>query len=119
VNPGLPPLTHVRDLEEFEGPILSELAGEDGSVWLEKWCACHNGEPRTLVVKSSRHSVDEYLDGRASMLDLLTIPNKNSGFLVDSSRHGLVVCEVWVSELPESYLPKPSAMHNESLRPRA
>jgi hypothetical protein len=52
------------------------------------------------------------------MLDLLTIPNDDAGFIIDRVRAETTsVRLVQVSTLPPKYLPKPSAKHDESLRP--
>lgn len=115
----LPELTWVRDLEAFDGPILSEYRDASGVPYLEKWCTHGDNFVRFLVVRSTRAAIDAYLDGYTSMLDLLTKPNSDTGFMVDYAGGELYSVEpVRVSELPESYLPKASAMHEESLRPK-
>jgi hypothetical protein len=114
----LPRLSRVRDLEAFEGPILTELRAPNNALYLQKWCAYHDGAVRTLVVRSDQRSVAEYLAGRMTMLHLLTRPNDDVGFLVDRARSETKsVRLVQVTTLPAKYLPKPSAMHDESLRP--
>ncbi len=115
-----PRLTHVRVLEEFEGPILSELRGDDGTVYIEKLCAFHEGAIRSIVVRSDQCSIAEYLARRITMMDLITKPNDDIGFIFD--RVGKTVRSVQlvrVSALPTEYLPDPMAKHDESLRPRA
>lgn len=114
----LPKLAWVRDLEAFEGPILSEYEDADGALFLQKWCAYVDGAVRFLVVRSHRLVVADYLNGDMSMLDLLTKPNDDAGWLVDRVGDEVRnVIQARVSELPPKYLPKPSAMHDEDLRP--
>lgn len=115
----VPQLRRVRDLEAFEAPILSELRGSAGSLYLEKWCARDDQTTRTLVVRSEQRAVAEYLGSRSTLLSLLTRPNDDIGFLVDRNRAKKTSSAqlVVVSELPEKYLPTPTAMHDESLRP--
>lgn len=115
----LPDLAFVRDLEAFEGPILSEYVDADGVPYLEKWCAYVDGSVRFLVVRSHRVAISAYLDGGVSMLQLLTAPNDDRGWLVDRVGDEIVRVElrVRVSTLPPKYLPKPSAMHDPDLRP--
>lgn len=111
-------LKFVRDLEEFDGPILSEFRAEQGGIYLEKWCAHHEGTIRTLVVRTDPRSVAEYLAGRISMLNLLVEPSDGVGFIVDYFRDTITaVYMVRVLDLPIKYLPKPAAVHDKSLRP--
>lgn len=112
------PLVFVRDLEEFEGPILSEHRAEEGGLYLEKWCAHDESVVRTLIVRTEQRAVAEYLAKRITMLALLTGPSDDVGFIVDwAGGKQQAVYMVRVSELPSKYLPKPNAFHNESLRP--
>jgi hypothetical protein len=114
----LPPLFHVRDIEAFDGPILSELRDADGVPYLEKWCTHGDNFVRLLVVRTTHEAVGEYVAGRVSMLDLLTRPNGDAGFIVDYAGGELYSVEpVCVSTLPDSWLPMSTAMHDESLRP--
>jgi len=121
------PLTFVRSIEEYEGPILSELSDDSGTPYLEKAVDCSRDQKifRSLVVVSSPHAIEEYLAGRMSMLDLLTLPNESKGILVDTKfrtgeRTGEVVrsARVDISTLPSGYLPDPTAMYDETLDPK-
>jgi hypothetical protein len=112
------PLTLVRDLEEFEGPILSELRASEGGVFLEKWCARDEHVTRTLIVRSDQRVVAQYLAGRVSMHALLVQYSDGVGFIVDKSGDETrAVYIAHVPALPEKYLPSPSAFHDETLRP--
>lgn len=116
----LPDLTFVRDLEAFEGPILSEYRASRGGRYLEKWCARDTaaGITRTLLVRTEQRPVAEYLAGRMSMIDLLMGPSDGVGFIVDRVADEMrAVYLVALSRLPQKYLPKPTAMHDPSLRP--
>lgn len=113
------PLSWVRDLEEFEGPILSELRAEDGGVYLEKWCAKDGELVRTLIVRTEPRAVAEYLAGRISLLSLLTVPSDGIGFIVDRSGDSTAsVYLVHVPTLPSNYLPSSTARHDAMLRPQ-
>lgn len=87
-------LTFVRSIEEFDGPILSEFRDDSGTPYLMRWVDCSREQEthRALVVVSTSRSIEEYLAGQLSMLDLLTVPNQNVGMLVDTKwRTGEVV----------------------------
>jgi hypothetical protein len=113
----LPSLTHVRDIEAFEGPILSERRASDGSTFVEKWCTRSEGTHRCLLVEVDRVAIVEYVMRSRSLLSLLQADN-DTGYLVDYA-YGIRVRtrRVRVSTLPGSYLPEPSAMHDLTLAP--
>ena len=113
----LPILTHVRELEEFDGPILTEWISDKGNIYVEKWCTNKGGVTRTLFVRSNHMAINAYLNGTMSMMELLTGPNDNYGMLVDRNKDGIVgVTRVQVPTLPASYLPSPTTMHDIDLR---
>jgi hypothetical protein len=115
-------LIHVRDLEAFEGPILSEFQSKGGYTYVEKWCTYLGGDPRngsrTLIVPTEPEVITAYLDKEITMLELLTKRNNDVGFIVDRNGNTTTaVRQVRVSTLPASYLPKPECIHDDSLRP--
>jgi hypothetical protein len=115
----MPDLRFIRDLEAFEGPILTELRTARGVRYLQKWCMFHGGASRSLVVRSDPRSIALFLSKRMTMLDLLTRPNDDVGFVVDRTEGGLHGVQlVQVSTLPDSYLPEADAFHDDDLRPR-
>lgn len=117
---GLPrKLEFVRDLEAFDGPILSEYrAVSGGAVYVEKWCTREEGVSRFLLVRSERRAIAEFLGARLSMRQLLTESSDGIGFLVDRSASlPEEVQIVPLANLPRSYFPKPARMHDEALRP--
>lgn len=114
-----PRLTWRRDLEEFEGPILSELRKRSGQPYLEKWCELTpDGSRRSLVVRSEQRAIAEYLSNRRTLLDLITAPNDDVGFVVDRKGGAETFTLVQVSKLPEQYLPNVNTKHDRDLRPK-
>jgi hypothetical protein len=114
-----PQFEHVRDLEAFGDPLLSELRGGGGAPYLEKWCTCDDTTHRTLIVRSDPRTITQYLNRRVPMLHVLTAPNANVGFLFDyRGGHLEHASMVEVSTLPRKYLPEPNVMHDRTLRPR-
>lgn len=108
----------VRDLEVFEGPLLSQLQAPEGGAYIEKWCTRDGGVDRSVIVRSDQRAVAQYLARRMTLLDLLSKPSDGIGFLVDRRRNETTrVSLVAVSELPTKYLPTSTAIHDESLRP--
>jgi hypothetical protein len=117
---GLPrQLVFVRDLEAFEGPILSEYrAVNGGAFYVEKWCVRDGEVSRYLLVRSEPRAIAEFLGGKLSMLKLLTESSDGIGFVFD--RRGDLRVDVRIAplaDLPRSYFPKATRMHDEALRP--
>lgn len=112
-----PMLTHVRDLEAFEGPILAEYRSDTSRTYLQKWCTRGGGVTRWLYVRSDQRSIAAYLAGRTTMLDLLTRASDDIGILIDRGRDTVRSYLVQVSSLPDKYLPDPNVRHNPNLRP--
>ena len=107
------PLTYVRDLEDFDGPLLTQYRGPDGSIYIEKWCSRDGAVDRWLLARSDLQAVAEYLAERATMMEMLTRSSGGVGFLVDKRRgERLSAYLVAFSNLPERYLPRPGAMHD-------
>lgn len=117
-------LLFTRDLEEFEGPILSEYRTEEGGgAYLEKWCARDDATQRFLLVRSDLRSIAQYMARRLTMLQLLSESSDGVGWLIDRSfgahnRLNETFYVVTLDELPSSYMPEADALHDESLRPR-
>jgi hypothetical protein len=112
-------LEFVRDLEAFDGPILSEYRAADfGAVYVEKWCACDQDVSRFLLTRTDHRSLAEYLAGRITLWDLLILKGDGVGFLVDRRGSNLVALSIApIERLPEQYLPDQAAYHDQSLRP--
>ena len=116
----LPNLAFVRDLEAFDGPILSVWRAADGrpSLYLDKWCTREGAISRSIVVRTEYRAIAEYLGKRISMRQLLIAPSDGIGFVVDRKdgtpfRAYLVT----LNSVEARYLPSANAFHDETLRP--
>jgi hypothetical protein len=112
-------VTLVRDLEEYEGPILSEYKATYGSAaYVEKFCARSGNVCRYLLVRSDQRAIAEFLGGRLSMLSLLRDASDGVGFLIDRNQTETTAVHIApFAGIPKAYLPTPARMHNEDLRP--
>lgn len=119
-------LKFIRDIEQFEGPILSEYRAEEGGVsYLEKWCTqSEEGHThRFLLVRSDQRSIAQYLAKRITMRQVLVHTSDGVGFLIDREKvaekiHVVRAALILLDELPLDYLPEEGTYHDESLRPR-
>lgn len=115
----VPEFKHVRDLEEFEGPLLSEWTDKEGRVWIEKWVDCSEDRRthRWALFQTTSEAIDRYLAGETFLIGFL----QGEGFLIESAPNG---DETWskrgwkirADRLPSSYRCSPSAKHDPSLR---
>lgn len=112
-------VTLVRDLEEYEGPLLSEYKATYGSAaYVEKFCARSGDVCRYLLVRSDQRAIAEFLGGRLSMLSLLRDASDGVGFLIDRRLTETIAVHIApFARIPKAYLPTPARMHNEDLRP--
>jgi len=109
----VPDLVHVRDLEYFDGPLLSELSDKYSNLYIEKLCSCDQEKQRTLIVRSDEKSISEYLSLDLTMFGLMIERSSNIGWLCDYYNDGnrkFYVVEV--SELPKKYLPSFYTYHD-------
>lgn len=117
---GLPrQLRLVRVLEAFEGDLLVQYQAVTGSgFYVEKWCAGEGALNRFLLVRTELRFISEYMGKKLTLLQLLTNSSDGGGFIVD--RKGDEVISVYAirfDELPKKYMPDPTAMHEDELRP--
>jgi hypothetical protein len=109
----------VRDLEAFEGPILSEYHAASGTgLYVEKWCERDGAISRYLLVRSDQRALAEFLGGKLSMLRLLREASDGIGFLIDRMGSELVAIHISaLANLPRAYFPTASRYHDPDLRP--
>lgn len=98
----------LRVIEEFEGSIVEEVE-IDGETYLKKW-----GEPgKWFVTKTKSSRVDEYMNHKISLLNLMIQDLNQEVFLLEED----VLTKIELLDIPKEYFPHPAAMHDESLRP--
>src|SRR5262245_38565982 len=56
-------LSHVRDIEGYEGPLLSEFRSEHGEPYLYHWCDRDKTHNRWLVVRTVKREILRYEAG--------------------------------------------------------
>ena len=105
-------LEFVRDIEEFDGPLLSEFRSSEGETFLYYWCNCNDRANRWLVVRAPRQDLFRYLVGRTSLRDL--IRECPDGFLyvvdLDGDAALLAAWFLYADKLPDNYLPGPNSV---------
>ncbi|HEX5715858.1 MAG TPA: DUF6575 domain-containing protein [Thermoanaerobaculia bacterium] len=105
-------LEHVRDLEEFDGPLLSEFRTSDGDTFLYYWCDCSEQSNRWLVVRTPRQDLFRYLVGRVSLRSLIRYCRDGFLYMVDLDGDATVLSAwfVYAENIPENYLPGPESI---------
>lgn len=99
-----------RTLEEFEGPILEEIHSEKGEVFVQKWADFNI----YVLAKTTTKRIKAYMNQKISMYDLMF--EFNEEVMIHNEKENTVKT-IKVSEIPESYLPQKSAMHDPTLNP--
>lgn len=109
--------THVRDLEEFDGPLLSEYRSETGESFLFHWCDRdrHTTIDRWVAFRARPQDLNQYL---VRMIDLRTvILNCRDEFiyLVDTvSGDVRDAYYLPVKSLPEDYTPGENVLYRQT-----
>ena len=97
----------IADLIYFEGPLLSHYVSSKGDDYLFYWVDRDESDNRWLVLRVSLASLQKYMAGEVSLLQLISSPNDGYLYQVDVDD---AVCYhnvklVQPADLPEDYLP--------------
>jgi len=97
----------IADLIYFEGPLLSHYVSSRGDDYLFYWVDRDDSDNRWLVLRVSLASLQKYMAGEVSLLQLISSPNDGYLYQVDVDD---TVCYhnvklVQPADLPEDYLP--------------
>ena len=113
-------LEYVRTLEYFEGDLLVEARGSDGSTYLYSWVNSDRVCNRWLVSKVTREALERYLAGKCSLRTLILESLGEHLYLVDldSEHRPRRVAAVTRDGLPADYLPSDNAYYDVSLAPQ-
>jgi len=109
----LPDFEWVRDIQYYDGPLLSEFISKSGELYTFHWCDCSEEHQRWLVLRVTKRSLLELTSGLISIYNFMTNrPLSSSPILLDYNDDGCVVGSkmINIGDLPESYLPSKEAM---------
>jgi hypothetical protein len=106
-------LEHVRDLEEFDGPLLSEFRSADGEVFIYSWCDCDEEVNRWIVVRTPLQTLFRYLVGRSTLRELVRDCRDRFVYIVDLDQQAEARATWFITaeSLPIQYLPGPASYH--------
>ena len=112
-------LTHVRTLEEFDGPLLVESQSEDGEKFLYHWCDREKDVTRWLVVRTPMQFLTQYLVGVVTLRDLIIKCRDKFVYLLDIDRQNEVRNTFYTSitYLPKEYIPTEQSHYDAGVPP--
>lgn len=102
-------LNYVRTLEFFEGDLLTEMADENGQVFLKKWA----DRDTWVITPASSMNIYNYMLGGLSLFDLM-FSNKTEVLIYNDKTQEFVVTPILC--VPRSYLCSEEAYHDTDLR---
>ena len=73
----------IADLISFEGPLLSHYVSSKGDDYLYYWVDRDDNDNRWMVLRVSLASLQKYMAGDVSLLELVGSPNDGYLYLVD------------------------------------
>lgn len=104
----LPKFEWVRDIQYFEGPLLSEYKTKTNEIYALHWCDCSNESQRWLAVRVTKRSLLELTAGLISIYELLKERSQDRNPLLLDFKNNEIVSSQWVQfkDLPKEYLPE-------------
>lgn len=81
-------LTKVSDLIYFDGPLLSHYVHKSGENYLSYWVDCDDKFQRWLVFKVGITSLQQYVDKRLSLFNVISQLDDGFVYLIDIDECG-------------------------------
>ena len=99
-------LSLISHLVYFEGPLLSQLKADNGSVYFRHWCDCDHNYNRWMYFRVVEQDRLRALIGEKTLFELITANPDSFVFICDEHDDERISYFVPVKEIPESYLPE-------------
>lgn len=105
----LPLFEWKKDIQYFEGPLLSEYTTNKNETYAFHWCDCSDDLQRWMVVRVSPRSLLELTAGLITIRELLIDRSQDRApLLIDMNDDDEIIFSqrVQIQDLPVEYLPK-------------
>lgn len=118
----LPSFEWVRDLQYYEGSLISEIKTKKGELYIFIWCDCSEHLNRWIAAKTTKRSIYLLMSGVISIRKFLNI------YLLDDNVYLLDINEKFepenatylhLNELTNNYLPKDGVFLSKELIPNS
>lgn len=110
-------LTKVSDLIYFDGPLLSHYVHKSGENYLSYWVDCDDKFQRWLVFKVGITSLQQYVDKRLSLFNVISQLDDGFVYLIDIDECGNATQPtiIFLDQLPDDYFPYEDSYYDFSL----
>ena len=100
-------LRKVADLIYFDGPFLSHYVSKSGDNYLSYWVDCDENNQRWLVFRVGINSLQNYVNKKKSLYDLIKGVDDGFVYAVDISEDETlsVPLMIFLADIPDEYLP--------------
>ena len=100
-------LRKVADLIYFDGPFLSHYVSKSGDNYLSYWVDCDENNQRWLVFRVGINSLQNYVNKKKSLYELIKGVDDGFVYAVDISEDGTqsVPLMTFLADIPDDYLP--------------
>lgn len=107
----LPEIHWKRDIQYFEGPLLSEYEDKNGNKYLSHWCDCNSTSERWLLFNTDKRSLLQLVSGLQTLYQVIKNSSDSNYFIVDKNSEGSAVSVrlTKFEDIDTSYLPEESA----------
>lgn len=116
----LPQLSKVRDLQYFDGPLLTEFRDERGDHYLGHWCDCDEMANRWLIARTSQRDIIQLVNKIRSLRETLIGGVQDRLYYFIDLLTDMKVAAVSVATravIPNDYLPTEDSFVDTGLMP--
>lgn len=106
-------LTLIADLIYFDGPLLSHYVSPQGDNYLFYWVDSDEKCNRWLVIKVSLSYIQDYINKKVTLLDIIRNRSDKSVFVIDIDNELKVekLLFTGIGDLPADYFPKDNSYY--------
>ncbi|WP_147443861.1 hypothetical protein [Corallococcus sicarius] len=116
----LPRLSKIRDIQYFEGPLLSEFKDEREDHYLGHWCDCDDTANRWLIVRTPKRDIIRLVNQIDTLRQTLVGGKQDRlYYFIDISADMSVTAVSLATRtvIPDDYLPSTESFISASLMP--
>lgn len=109
----LPKMIKIKDLIYFEGPLLSHFESVYKENFLFYWVDTNDTFNRWIIFRTSNELIDDYLEKRKSLYNLISDENNGNLYKVDidSNLDYNNLSIIAFEDIPNSYLPEKNSFY--------
>jgi hypothetical protein len=109
-------LRHIRDLVEYDSPLVSEYGRFDGERFLLFWCDCDDDFHRWMLVRQDTVCIESFVQGKIPLDYLVKGCSDSFVTFFDCTRNpsqSMHIVEVPFHKIPDDYFPDDGLLYED------